>query len=193
MRYVLLSAFLTILATSPAGARWPFMPAAADAVVISGWDDQPWPCLEASFLQHMHAYLAIAMPTRPIASFACRVRIEPDTPFVVSSVTSEGWIDTADFPEFDLVADGDPATGDFVIMACIGLLVVDGTTEFLFYIDPPDGQEAVIYEDPDGVEITLARYSSISVLPDAFGNSWAAFCWPSNESYTWSAVKSLYR
>jgi len=194
--YVLLVSLLTILAASPSVADWSFMPAADDAVVTSFWDSQPCPYDIAAFLEHMEAFLAIAMPTRPIDTFACRVRIEPEEPYIFLSVATDGWINTAEFPDFDLSPVGEPVVGDFVIMARIDLLILSDATEILYFIDPPEGQEVVEYTDPEGVVVELARFSGYSGAPDAIGNpsNWLYSCYPGpTESFTWSAVKSLYR
>ncbi|MBU0743421.1 hypothetical protein KKG45_13710 [bacterium] len=148
----------------------------------------------AAFFQDP-AYLVITSPTRPVASFACRLRVEPASGYFGSWTADAAWFNAAVPPVFDCSPVGDPITGDDIVLASINFLVVNDTIAHLFYIDPPEGEDEVAYTDPDGEPTALTRYSGLYPgNADAIVNPHpGCWCYIANEPLSWSSIKTLYR
>jgi hypothetical protein len=173
------------------------LPADHDAIIISVSDE--YPCLSAYvglFVTH-DVYLIIVNPTRPVASFECELRIESDCLYFGSWGAADGWTTGVfDQPLYLRPIDG-PATGEFIVAAVLQLTVADVGIPIEFFVDPPEHETQLAYQDPDGLAVSMWAISEMYDMPDAHVNPYSyslPCCYPAaNENRTWSTVKSLYR
>jgi len=192
MRLFVMVTIIASVALCPISARCASRSTDNDFICVSTWETQPCPCVFIHNYAQKTIYMAILNPTRPIASFACRMRFVPSEGFFGEWTAADGWSNTAPAPALELTSADEPATGEFVVLAINTIVVIDESIENEIHIDPPDGEDTLVYLDPDGNPVPLFHCGSGA---DAYLNpGWGCQCIvPANTPLTWSTVKTLYR
>ncbi len=200
MRSVTLVACLISIVLLPVNSSGQVPPADHDVIGVYLSPGSFTYCTSADFLEHVIFWLVLYNPTRPVYAVDCRIRMEPEPVgngvWVGTWDVDGAWVNDADTPSFSCRSFQGPATGTHIAVARIDILVLDDSEMIEVYIDPPEGSDEVRYLTLYGQSVELTRRSGLyPAWPDAWINGPYWFChfYPPNETFSWSAVKTLYR
>lgn len=188
MRYVLCMVALILVVSTVASAQWQVDQ--SNAIAVSFDPDLYELCIEAAFLEHVHAWLVIYNPTLPVFALDCRVRLTNEPAYLITWTMVGAWHNSLEPPSFLCHERTGRATEGAVIVAMFDMLLLSDASPIEIFIEPRDESGVIRYWTLYGRPVQLLGVTGGTTIPVAVINN----CYfPANESLAWGSVKSLYR